>query len=189
PCRDGHDARRRVEPSHPGPSAGPSGVSRGGSRCRCTARPRARLERCRDGRPGGRLPGALRRRSGGGRRRRRSPRRSRPGHRRSTMTVPTPPIELTGTASRFAGEPEPLPSDLRARLDELAATGVCTVSDDLVATAEASRDWWPLALYWSLAGQVPRRAAALVRPTTTDAVARVVAACNAAHVPVTAAGG
>ena len=105
------------------------------------------------------------------------------------MTVPTSPIELTGTASRFAGDPEPLPHDLRARLDELAATGVCTVSDDLVATAEASRDWWPLALHWSLAGQVPRRAAAVVRPTTTDAVARVVAACNESLVPVTAAGG
>ena len=105
------------------------------------------------------------------------------------MTRPTPPIELTGTASRFAGEPEPLPRDLRSRLDDLAATGACTVSDELVATAEASRDWWPLALHWALAGEVPRRAAAVVRPTTTEAVAQVVAACNDAHVPLTAAGG
>lgn len=105
------------------------------------------------------------------------------------MTRPTPPIELTGTASHFAGEPDALPVGLRADLDELAATDVCTVSDDPVVTAEASRDWWPLALHWSLAGQVPRRAAAVVRPTTTDAVARVLAACNRARVPVTAAGG
>ena len=105
------------------------------------------------------------------------------------MTRPTAPIELTGTASRLAGGFEPLPHDLRTRLDELAATGGCTVRDEPDTTAEASRDWWPLALHWSLAGQVPRRAAAVVRPTTVDAVAEVVVACNEARVPLTAAGG
>lgn len=105
------------------------------------------------------------------------------------MTQPTPPIELTGTASRFGGEPEPLPDSLRSRLDELAATTSCTVTTGRDATAEASRDWWPLSLHWSLAGEVPHRAAAVVRPATTDAVAEVVAACDAARVPVTAAGG
>jgi alkyldihydroxyacetonephosphate synthase len=105
------------------------------------------------------------------------------------MTRPTPPIELTGTASRFGGEPAPLPAALVDRLDELAASGACDVADTPAATAEASRDWWPLALHWSLAGQVPRRAAAVVRPVSTDAVAAVVAACDATNVPVTAAGG
>jgi alkyldihydroxyacetonephosphate synthase len=105
------------------------------------------------------------------------------------MTRPTPPIELTGTQSRLADDPEPLPSSLRARLDALAASDACTVSTEAVATAEASRDWWPLALHWSLAGQVPRRAAAVVAPTTTEGVAQVVAACNEAGVPVTATGG
>jgi alkyldihydroxyacetonephosphate synthase len=105
------------------------------------------------------------------------------------MTRPTPPIELTGTQSRLAADPEPLPSALRARLDALAASDACTVSTEAVATAEASRDWWPLALHWSLAGQVPRRAAAVVAPTTTEGVAQVVAACNEAGVPVTATGG
>lgn len=105
------------------------------------------------------------------------------------MTVPTPPIELTGTAGRIAGDPTPLPDDLLALLDALAADGRCTVTTDLEATAEASRDWWPLALHWALAGRVPRRGAAVVRPTSTDAVASVVAACNEVGVPVTAAGG
>ena len=36
---------------------------------------------------------------------------------------------------------------------------------------------------------MPRRAALVARPTTTDEVSRVVAACNDARVPVTAAGG
>ncbi len=101
------------------------------------------------------------------------------------MTSPTPPIERTGTDSRF-GEPRPLPTGV---VDELAAIGSCSVETDLDATAEASRDWWPLALHWSLAGEVPRRAAAVVRPTTTDAVGAVVAVCHRAGVAVTAAGG
>ena len=105
------------------------------------------------------------------------------------MTRPTPPIELTGTTSRFVGEPDPLPRELIERLDQLVAAGACDVATDRDTTADASRDWWPLALHWSLAGQVPRRGAAVVRPATTDAVAAVVAACDAATVPVTAAGG
>ena len=49
--------------------------------------------------------------------------------------------------------------------------------------------WWPLGLHWSLAGQVPKRAVAVARPASTDEVGRVLAACNEAGVPVTAAGG
>lgn len=105
------------------------------------------------------------------------------------MTRPTPPIELTGTGSRLGGEPAPLPDALRSRLAELAEAGGCSVTTDVADTADASRDWWPLALHWSLAGQVPQRAAAVVRPATTEAVAEIVAACDAERVPVTAAGG
>lgn len=99
------------------------------------------------------------------------------------VTQPTPPIELTGTAARFA-PPPPLPDGFLARL---AAT--CAINDDIRATAEVSRDWWPLALHWALAGMVPQRAAVIARPTTTAEVAEVVALCNADGVPVTAAGG
>lgn len=99
------------------------------------------------------------------------------------MTQPTSPIELTGTASRFAPA-APLPADFATELAELCAT-----DSDLESTAEASRDWWPLAMHWSLAGQVPQRAAVIARPTNTDEVAAVLALCNRTAVPVTPAGG
>jgi alkyldihydroxyacetonephosphate synthase len=100
------------------------------------------------------------------------------------MTRPTPPIELTGTGSRIGDEPSALPDALLDRLGD-----VCEVAVGVPETAEASRDWWPLALHWSLAGEVPHRAAAVARPTTTGQVAALVAACHDARVPVTAAGG
>ena len=105
------------------------------------------------------------------------------GHCRRFVTQPTAPIELTGTATRFPAPP-PLPDGFLVRLSE-----ICTTDDDIVATAEASRDWWPLALHWSLAGEVPQRAFVIARPTNTAEVASVLALCNANNVPVTAAGG
>ena len=101
----------------------------------------------------------------------------------TAMTEPTPPIELTGTAARWPGAVAVPP----AVVDELRA--VTAVVDDEQAVAEASRDWWPLALHWSLAGEVPQRAAAVVRPATTDEVAAVVRICAAHRVPLTVAGG
>ena len=99
------------------------------------------------------------------------------------MTQPTAPIELTGTATRFPAPP-PLPDGFLARL-----AAICATNDDVVATAEASRDWWPLALHWALAGVVPQRAFVIARPSNTTQVAAVLALCNAEQVPVTAAGG
>lgn len=98
-------------------------------------------------------------------------------------TSPTSPIELTGTATRFA-TPAPLPNDFLAQL-----ANVCDINSDVTATAEASRDWWPLALHWSLAGMVPQRAGVIARPTTTGEVSSVLRLCNSSRVPVTAAGG
>jgi alkyldihydroxyacetonephosphate synthase len=100
------------------------------------------------------------------------------------VTSPTPPIELHGTGGRLGDEPDPLRPEVLAAL-----AGVCDVVTDVAATADASRDWWPLALHWALAGDVPRRAAAIVRPTSTAEVAAVLRICDAATVPVTAAGG
>ncbi|MEY2958323.1 MAG: hypothetical protein RLZZ01_891 [Actinomycetota bacterium] len=109
------------------------------------------------------------------------------------MTAPTPPIELAddvgGSTSRLGGEPAQLPDSLLDHLRTLVSDGACSIAFDPVTTAEAGRDWWPLALHWALAGQVPRRAAAVVRPSTTAAVSSVLAACNSLGVPVTAAGG
>jgi alkyldihydroxyacetonephosphate synthase len=100
------------------------------------------------------------------------------------MTTPTQPIELTGSGQRLTGEVRPLPQSLLERL-----SAICETITDTTPVAEASRDWWPLALHWSLAGMVPRLAGAVVRPTATSEVAAVLSACNEARIPVTAAGG
>jgi alkyldihydroxyacetonephosphate synthase len=99
------------------------------------------------------------------------------------VTLPTPPIELSGTASRF-GEPPPLPDGFEQQL-----AGICEVVTAAASVADASRDWWPLALHWALAGSVLQRAAIVARPSTAEQVAAVLAACNQARIPVTAAGG
>lgn len=95
-----------------------------------------------------------------------------------------PPIELTGTAERWSGRRRD-PDD--AVLNALRS--VCEVLTDPELLAESSRDWWPLALHWSLAGEVPRRAAAVIRPRTTPEVAAAVAICAEADVAVTTSGG
>lgn len=100
------------------------------------------------------------------------------------MTEPTPSIELTGTAAHLPTSAGALGDDV---LEQLRA--VCDVATDPAERAAASRDWWPLAMHWSLAGEVPQLAAAVCSPTTTADVAAVVRICAAAGVPVTAAGG
>jgi alkyldihydroxyacetonephosphate synthase len=100
------------------------------------------------------------------------------------VTEPAAPIELTGTASRFTNATRQPDAALIGRL-----TAICETITSDADTAAASRDWWPLAMHWSLAGSVPQRAAAICRPTTTEHVADVLSECSAAAVPVTAAGG
>ncbi|HSL73055.1 MAG TPA: FAD-binding oxidoreductase [Ilumatobacteraceae bacterium] len=97
---------------------------------------------------------------------------------------PTPPIELLGHAARFETSAVEVPDDALAALES-----ICEVVTADREVAESSRDWWPLALHWALAGQVPQLADAVVRPTTTDQVVRVVQVCNNARVPLTVAGG
>jgi alkyldihydroxyacetonephosphate synthase len=68
--------------------------------------------------------------------------------------------------------------------------GVCDdLTTDPAARAEAGRDWWPLAMSWALDGEVPGLAAAVARPREVDEVAGLLAVCNEARVPVTAAAG
>jgi alkyldihydroxyacetonephosphate synthase len=100
------------------------------------------------------------------------------------MTSPTPPIELNGHADHLPGSGVELPDGFVERIG-----AICHIATDPAATAEASRDWWPVALHWSLAGEVPRRAGVVAHPTTTEQVAAIVTAANDARVPVTAAGG
>ena len=100
------------------------------------------------------------------------------------MTAPVPPIELTGVGEHVRGPRAELPATFLAELEALCPT----VSDEW-ATADAGRDWWPLALRWALDGEVPRRADAVARPMSTEQVAAVLQLCTRHTVPVTTAGG
>jgi alkyldihydroxyacetonephosphate synthase len=102
---------------------------------------------------------------------------------------PTAPIELAGGASvatsRLRATRVDVPDALVERL-----RGVCaTVTTAAGALAEASRDWWPLAMTWALSGEVASLAAVVATPSDASEVAAVLAACSDARVPVTAAAG
>jgi alkyldihydroxyacetonephosphate synthase len=101
--------------------------------------------------------------------------------------APTPPIAFGAGAvrSRLTASCVEVGETVLARL-----RGVCddvTTDDD--ARAEASRDWWPLAMGWALDAEVAGLAAAVVRPGTVDEVAGVLAVCNEARVPMTTVAG
>lgn len=100
------------------------------------------------------------------------------------MTQPTAPIELAGTRDHFGGEPVALDARLVAALEAVAV-----VDTTVQGTADASRDWWPIAMHWALAGEVPRRAGAVARPASTAQVSAIAKLCNDAAVPLTVAGG
>ncbi len=103
--------------------------------------------------------------------------------------APVAPIQISGGAaaagSRFDDSAVQID---QATMDRLRS--VCAVIDeDPESTAEASRDWWPLAMIWATAGQLAQRGAAVARPGTPEEVADVLKVCNDARIPVTAAGG
>ncbi len=109
-------------------------------------------------------------------------------------TSPTPPIELLGTGSRLTSTTVDVPEEAIAALSSICETIEFddTGNDTGNSTdpvAEASRDWWPLALHWALAGQVPQLAEVVVRPTSTEEVVRVVQVCNNSRLPLTVTGG
>ncbi len=102
---------------------------------------------------------------------------------------PTPPIAFGGEAeevrARIDTATVPVDDALLARLRSACAE----VTVDPGTVAEASRDWWPLAMIWALDGQVAARANAVARPGSASEVADVLRVCNEARVPVTAAAG
>jgi alkyldihydroxyacetonephosphate synthase len=103
--------------------------------------------------------------------------------------APTPPIPLAGDG----GGATPRLAAARVALDdalvERLRSACADVTVEAAALAEASRDWWPLAMAWATEGQVAALAAAVARPSDADQVAAVLAICDEAQVPVTAAGG
>jgi alkyldihydroxyacetonephosphate synthase len=104
-----------------------------------------------------------------------------------TTLRPSPPVALGDgpVSSRLVQSAQgQLPDDVVARL-----ASACPVTTDVGDRAEASRDWWPLALTWALDAEVPAIAAVVAQPTDADQVAQVLRICHDASVPVTAAGG
>ena len=101
------------------------------------------------------------------------------------MRSPVPPIELTGADDHLEHPTAEVPDGFAESLHDICEA----VTVDATDTAEASRDWWPLALHWSLAGRVAKRAAFVARPASAPEVAAVLALCDRSGVPVTAAGG
>src|SRR5688572_18088135 len=103
--------------------------------------------------------------------------------------TPTPPIAIAGGAaaatSRLTATRVEVPADVVERLRSACGK----VLDDPGALAEASRDWWPLAMSWATEGQVAALADLVCRPADAAEVAAVLAVCNSARIPVTAAAG
>ena len=103
-------------------------------------------------------------------------------------TRPTPPIEFSTDideiTDRFQTNTTELSSEFVAGLNK-----ICPSSTELADRVEHSRDWWPLAMHWSLNAQTARRADVICRPTTTNQVSEVVALCSKNSVPVTVSGG
>ena len=108
----------------------------------------------------------------------------------SSSTQPTPPIPFTGTrpvTARFATTTAWV-TVTDPTLEALRATGA-SVLLDAPAIAEASRDWWPLAMAWATEDQVANLAAVIVRPTDTAQVPEIMRVCSTAGIPVTPAAG
>src|SRR5262245_52255295 len=102
--------------------------------------------------------------------------------------APTPPIPLVDAGAATARLAATRVEVGDALVERLVATGA-TVTTEPATVAEASRDWWPVAMSWATEGQVAGLGAAVVRPSDADQVASVLALCHEARVPVTAAGG
>lgn len=102
----------------------------------------------------------------------------------SETSFPVPPIELTGTGAHLTTTVVEPSAAALAALHE-----ACPSTTELVARAEASRDWWPLAMHWSLAGQAPQVAAVVCAPRDTDEVVAVVRICAEHRLPLTPAAG
>jgi len=103
---------------------------------------------------------------------------------------PTPPIAFggEGAGAVTARLDAPRVDVADTVVSKLEATGA-TVTTDAATVSEASRDWWPLAMIWALDAQVAGRASVVVRPADRSQIAPILAACNDARVPVTAAAG
>ena len=70
-----------------------------------------------------------------------------------------------------------------------ALRAICETSPTMPTVAEASRDWWPLAMHWSLDGEVPQRADVVCDRPPPSRSPRCARRAASPRVPLTAAGG
>ncbi len=105
------------------------------------------------------------------------------------MGAPTPPIAFGGDAADVTARLDAPYVDVDEALLERLRGACAEVTVEAAALAEASRDWWPLAMVWALDGQVAARAAAVARPRSVAEIAAVLRIANEARVPVTPAAG
>jgi alkyldihydroxyacetonephosphate synthase len=103
--------------------------------------------------------------------------------------VPTPPITIEGGAAAARSHLHATRVEVPAAVIDRLESACEQVTSDPAELAEASRDWWPLAMCWAVTGEVGALADVVCRPGTVAEVAAVLAVCNAARIPVTAAGG
>jgi alkyldihydroxyacetonephosphate synthase len=101
--------------------------------------------------------------------------------------APTPPIALADPDTASARPDTSAVEVPDAIVERLGA--ICAVTTETAERAEASRDWWPLAMTWALDGQVAGLAGVVVRPDEPAQVGEILAVCNEARLPVTAAAG
>ena len=96
------------------------------------------------------------------------------------MSSPRDPIEFAGQpieAQRSVADLSP------AVVAELAAG--CPTTDSPTDTLRHSRDWWPLAMHWAIAGKTWSIPGAVCTPSTTDEAVHVVNVCSRHRVPIT----
>lgn len=103
--------------------------------------------------------------------------------------APIAPIDLAGGAASATAHLDTTVVEVSDRVLERLRGSCESVDVDAGALAEASRDWWPLAMTWAVAGEVPALAGAIARPASDAEVAAVLAICNESRVPVTATAG
>ena len=79
-----------------------------------------------------------------------------------TAPVATVPIPgawgADGASAHLKGGPVTVPSTVLAALRDAGVEVLVAPAD----VSEASRDWWPLAMHWALAGEVPQLAGAVL---------------------------
>jgi alkyldihydroxyacetonephosphate synthase len=102
---------------------------------------------------------------------------------------PTPPIAFGGPVANVRAHLSAPSVTVNDEMVTRLRSACADVTVDTESVAEASRDWWPLAMIWALDGQVAARAGAVARPGSAAEVAAVLRLCDDACVPVTAAAG